>query len=171
MINSPKWQKLPQHNEKGEPYPWKDEPNFAYYTDEDSGLDYFINRHYEMGFLCGYVVVEKDDLPLLRPKTDLCGDPDDQFEAHGGATFCDKFDWQFFKKLPVYCIGFDCGHGWDLLPFCFIEEFNFIYSPESRKFKLENDVYRDIKYVQNECKKLAKQVADYLKNHKKEENS
>jgi hypothetical protein len=146
--------KLPEYDEQGVAYPWKDEPDFAYYTDKNTGLDYCINRSVELGFLCGYVIITKEEIELLVSIID-------DFDVHGGVSFCDELTFKYINSS--FAIGFDCGHARDLAPFQFAEEYNFIYSKQSLKHKLKNDIYRDIKYVQNECKKLVAQVADLLK--------
>ncbi len=156
--------KLPEHDEQGVAYPWKDEPDFAYFTDQDTGLNYFILRNLDIGILCGYVIVTKEEIELLKPKIN-------DFDVHWGVSFCDRLNLNYAKSIlkhinvsgSVFAIGFDCGHAYDLLPFRFAKEFSFLHSKESFTFQSKKDIYKDIKFVQNECKKLAVQVADFLK--------
>jgi hypothetical protein len=164
MTNSPQYYKLPQYNEKGKPYPWKDEPNFAYYTDANTGLDYFIIRSKELRYLNGFIVVQESDIELLKSIVNTEVWP---FDVHNGVMFCDKYEFESFVNSPIYCIGFGCGryNTGDEIPCRYSEEWiktTKIAPPTLGKITK----YRDIKYVQEECKKLAVQVADYLKKHR-----
>lgn len=135
-----------QHNNIQQ-HPWDDEPDFVYFKHKETGLNYFIRRTPEIGILCGYVIVGKKALELLNLTKD-------SFDVHGGITFFDKF---YIQEVGFsgYAIGFDCGHSGDLVP-------GISNDPDL----MSSYTYRDLKYVQNECKKLAKQVADALENIK-----
>lgn len=164
MTNSHQYCKLPQYNEKGEPYPWKDEPNFAYYTDENTGLDYFINRHPILGFLCGSVIIKKTDVKLFP--NELIDQEINGFFEEGKIVLLSELDWGFFANFPVWCISFHCGHAGDLVPHDFYSAKELKHTEKYYRLRFQFNTYRDIKYVQKECIKLVAQVADFLKTKK-----
>ena len=104
-------------------------------------------REQTLGFLCGYVCVpeghpwhEKDY------STALCGHDGCYnhtlgrcIEVHGGVTYAGDLGG------GGWWLGFDCGHGGDLVP-------------GLRRF--HGEVYRDEKYVTEQCEKMARQLAD-----------
>ena len=135
-----------QHNNIQQ-HPWDDEPDFAYFEHKETGLNYFIRRTPEIGILCGYVIVDMEALVLLKPTKD-------SFDVHCGVTFFGGFHIQEVG-FSGYAIGFDCSHSEDLIP-----------GLSDEPDLMSGCTYRDLKYVQNECKKLAKQVADALENIK-----
>lgn len=143
--------KLPEYDEQGVAYPWKDESDFAYYTDKNTGLDYFISRHPIFNVLCGYLILEESDVELF-PYEMINNECTEIFELDKPISII-RYESGFFSNSPKCCISFHCGHLGDAVP----------YTEHRLNYKFGGEIYRDIKYVQNECKKLAAQVADLLK--------
>jgi hypothetical protein len=125
---------------------WEQEPNFLEFIDEETNYQCFIVRNQHVGNLLGYVQIPKNNKLY---KNNLEAIERLEIEVHGGITFANDlfrvinapFD---FDIDDAYGIGFDCAHTKDLLPF-----FN------------TSGEYRNIEYVTNECKKLAKQLKAY----------
>ena len=74
-------------------------------------------------------------------------------DVHGGVTYAnakrikrhEKRPNVFIDEYASFVVGFDCGHAGDLVPG--VKSFH-------------EEVYRDIEYVTNECKNLAKQLKE-----------
>lgn len=108
-----------------------------------------------MGHWCGYVVV-----PEGHPAHDKGYDEvDDSIDVHGGLTFADRCQEgpidQTVCHLPapgepdhLWWLGFDCAHYGDLMP-----------AARSYLDVGRYGVYRDLSFVQEECRRLAKQLA------------
>jgi hypothetical protein len=123
---------------------WETEPDFLEFIDEDTRYKCFIGRHSTLGHLCGYV-----ELPKEHKLYDNISEENIynnfNLEVHGGVTFTGR---KQFKKQNIIIdnvIGFDCAHCGD-------------FSPYGNLMYYEYEEYRDIGYVINECKKLAKQL-------------
>jgi len=73
--------------------------------------------------------------------------------VHGGLTYSSDhlsfIDKEVFDNL--WWFGFDCSHCDDLKP---------IQSDIDREYPIGSQVYRDFKYVENETRKLAKQLTN-----------
>lgn len=117
------------------------EPDHLEWIDDETGLLCEIKRNMRLGNLCGYVTVPN-----------LNGICDDDYcdhlgiQVHGGITFS-------MKKDGGHVFGFDCAHSGDLIPVV-----------EMKKIMLGIDsygTYRNIEYVKNECKELAKQLKEF----------
>ena len=131
------------------PGPWQNEPDKIQFKDEDTGLSCLIVRG-PVGSLCGYVGVVENH-PLYKQDGD-------QLECHGGVTFTGFCQTEADPShgichLPdpgepdhVWWFGFDCAHVYDKTPGALYES------------SWPHNVYRDIEYVKNEIKKLAKQL-------------
>jgi len=119
--------------------PWETEPDFVEFIDEDTGYKCFIQRHPELKHLCGYV-----ELPKEHKLYGIFSEEED-FEVHGGVTYTGKREFEQPNYIADYVLGFDCGHAGDLVPGVKI---------------FHEEVYRDIEYVTNECKNLAKQLKE-----------
>jgi len=108
------------------------------YTDEKAP------RHF---FLCGYIHIPKwhrlHGVDIYGEDTAADVDLVRDLEVHGGVTYTGRR----FDDGEWY-IGFDCAHVGDL----FIDEEIFMRSPDSR--------YRDLEYVQEECRCLVKQLKE-----------
>lgn len=66
--------------------------------------------------------------------------------THGGVTYTGRREFEQPNYIADYVLGFDCVHAGDLVPA--VKSFH------------EKEVYRDIEYVTNECKNLAKQLKE-----------
>jgi len=107
-------------------------------------------RYHELGFLCGYVSIDKDS-PLhnknyyyINPK----GIEEDinDIKVHGGLTFAGKIE----ELNNEYSLGFDCAHSGDKML--------------NDKFPSEG-VYRDENFVLNEIKELIEQIISIEKKY------
>jgi len=127
--------------------PWETEPDFLEFVDESTGYRCFIRRHLELKHLCGYV-----ELP---EKHKLYGSFSEEnfynIEVHGGVTYTGRREFEQLNYIADYVLGFDCGHAGDLSPY-------FLTRGMSQAAWYET--YKDIDYVTNECKNLAKQLKE-----------
>lgn len=144
---------------------WDGEPDKMQWTDEATGLPCLIHRG-PSGALCGYVGVaeghpafglEYDSVRVKAPE-----DSDDEYpDVHGGLTFSDFCSPEVTDEGRGIChvagpgepdrvwwLGFDCAHGWDFCP-----------SYASARELRSDETYRDLAYVQWQCRKLAAQLA------------
>lgn len=134
--------------------PWQQEPDKKQWQDAETGLPCLIVRG-PNGSLCGYVGVS-DGHPAFEKNYD-----DVDVEVHGGLTFCDHCgpgdnEASGICHVPpagepdhVWWLGFDCAHIWDFSPG---RPLGFI------RFS-RDETYRDLAYVENECRSLARQLA------------
>lgn len=137
--------------------PWRDEPDKAVWVDETTDLDCMVVRSGHSGALCGYVGV-----PGGHP--DFGSDYDSvPVEVHGGLTFADRCEVsdrtpehgichlaQPGRPEPVWWLGFDCSHAFDLSPARAAREG---WPP------LPTEIYRDLAYLVREVARLASQLA------------
>jgi len=135
---------------------WMDEPDKKQWVDKETGLACLIVRA-RPGSLCGYVGVSEFHEYFGKGESAV---PD--FYCHGGLTFfggCQegKEPGKGVCHIPAegepdntWWFGFDCAHLGDITPAPFFSTVN--------SFE-ENDTYRNIKYVEGECKALARQIA------------
>jgi len=147
------------------PGPWQGEPDLVDWVDEEIGLHCRIVRG-PVGSLCGYVAV-----PREHPAWGMSYDPveyivDENIEwwrrhvtqrveykisdirVHGGLTFAGVMG-----EDGTHWFGFDCSHADDYSPGLFT----------LANYDNRNEVYRDIAYVTQEVKSLAKQLANIKK--------
>lgn len=138
--------------------PWQSEPDYVHFIDEATDLDCLLNRNH-LGAWCGYVGVVEGH-PAFGGDASV-----EDVEVHGGVTFggfCDDAapEGQGVCHVPlpgrpdhVFWIGFDCAHGWDLVPGmdALTRELGF------RRVD-PHMVYRDRAYVEAECRSLARQL-------------
>ena len=76
---------------------------------------------------------------------DLC------FDVHGGLTWANPYaGGPAHKDKNLWWFGFDCGHAGDLCP-----------KYEAGQFGHEHYAYRDIAYAENDCRDLARQLAEW----------
>lgn len=148
---------------------WETEPNRVEF--EHLGFPCLIKRHYSMGFLCGYVGV-----PPSHPWHGK-GYPSVEAEVHGGLTYsaeCDGDPVDGICHKPkegqtddTWWLGFDCGHGYDFIPYAISEYANPMWAlgqmvaPAFEQPLQENvpkEEYRNIEYVRMQCEKLAAQA-------------
>ena len=112
---------------------WEQEPNSKKFG--ESGYLCEVRRHPSLGHLCGYV-----HLPKGHELFGI-GYYDVDVNIHGGLTYAEQEgdDWVF---------GFDCAHAGDLVP-------------GMHKYHVSiGDVYRNMEYVENETRNLAKQLKE-----------
>jgi len=151
--------------------PWNDEPDKVQFLDEETGLPCIIKRG-PMGAWCGYVGVSKN-----HPAHGMDYSEEGSLEVHGGLTFagaCQEHGEgeeadaichvvEDGEDDNVWWLGFDCAHGWDLIPRMkathkrLYEEtgdelWNDLHNPRA-------ETYRDQAYVTAEVRSLAKQLA------------
>lgn len=159
--------------------PWLDEPNSDKFM--HAGLPCVLIRR-PMGSWCGYVGVppshplfkkechfkvplradlkdakigKRGFIPLLLGSLDAetpWVSLDVYFDVHGSLTYAGKLEDSLTANMPMWWLGFDCGHCGDLSPG--MEKFyaDFAIPGDTR-------VYRDIEYVRQECRSLAEQLA------------
>lgn len=137
-----------EYNVNPKTNPWETEPDFFEFVDEDTGYKCFIQRHPELKHLCGYV--ELPEKHKLYGETNVDNEFLLNLDVHGGVTYANTKRIKRYEKHPnffidKYVVGFDCGHAGDLVP-------------GVKNFRKE--VYRNIEYVTNECKNLAKQLKE-----------
>lgn len=146
---------------------WQHEPDKVQWTDEATGLPCLAVRHPSGGHWCGYVGIAEGH-PLFEVSYGDCPQghedcwghsPDSILDVHGGITFSDLCDE---KSQPhgvchipepgqpdhVWWFGFDTAHACDLSP------------AWAHLYTRENDVYRDLPYIQAECRRLADQLEE-----------
>ncbi|MFI3605696.1 hypothetical protein [Vagococcus fluvialis] len=95
-----------------------------------------------MGHLCGYIEIPINHHLYLKDYDEIEKFYDYELPAHGGLTFSGNVD-------NSYWIGFDCNHSGDLAP---------MYRDEGLQFRLPNDTYKDMGFVENNIK----QIIDYI---------
>ena len=149
--------------------PWDSEPDKTQFMDEATGLPCLTVRN-QLGAWCGYVGVSEGH-PLYGIDYSKCTQgcysddycyehtPQAAVSVHGGITFSGFCDPTHSDEHPTVChipdpvetdkvwwLGFDTAHCYDVVP----------------KMKLYIDshaTYRDLAYVQQECRSLAAQLA------------
>lgn len=128
--------------------PWIKECDFMLWTDKKTGYTCEIMRHPDLGFLCGYVHLSKSH-PYYNKDLTSWDDSIPQIDVHGGITFHNK-------KGNDMLVGFDCGHWGDL---------GDLKNKEYVEMLSQNTEvsYKDIKFVKEECTKLAKQLKNLEK--------
>jgi hypothetical protein len=134
------------------PGPWDEEPDRAEWIDPATGLNCLAKRNAELGFWCGYV-----GLPPGHPWHGKCH-YEIEADVHGRLTYAADCmdDARPMRGQPdhLYWLGFDCGHVGDQQPFCFAKRFG---QPLPM---LQDQLYRTLEYVRQECTELARQAAE-----------
>lgn len=122
------------------PGPWQEEPDYANWTDEATGLQCLIVRSEGSGALCGYVGVEKHHPAYGLSYDSVTAD------VHGGLTYsgpCQGRICHVGQTDDIWWLGFDCAHIGDLTP-----------TDRTRA----PTIYRDFAYVKAEVQSLAHQL-------------
>jgi len=131
--------------------PWETEPDFLEFIDESTGYRCFIQRHPELKHLCGYV-----ELPEKHKLYGIDYYEYDKgintIDVHGGVTYTGEIRFKQQNYTIDYVVGFDCAHAGDYSPY-------FLPFLGMNKI-IGNERYKNIEYVTNECKKLAKQLKE-----------
>jgi hypothetical protein len=142
--------------------PWQNEPDKKQWVDAATGLDCLIVRNAHLGNWCGYVGVPQNH-PLFGKDYGAV-----DVDVHGGLTFSEKCEpdprgegygichTPEPGRSEVYWFGFDCGHAFDLAPA--MEAYYKKHYISSLTLD-ESSVYRDMTYVEEECTRLARQLA------------
>lgn len=134
---------------------WIDEPDKLQF--EHMGIKCLILRN-ESGALCGYCELPEGHKYYAKDYEEIL------YLAHGGLTFSGNRK-QF--GLDGFWIGFDCSHSFDITPECeiFLQESRtrLMNKMPALKKMLEsspifNRTYKNIAFVEQECKQLAKQI-------------
>jgi hypothetical protein len=146
------------------PGPWDDEPDrLEWRLPELPQYPMLITRNDYSGNLCGYVAV-----PPGHPAHGK--EPDDlELDAHGGVNYAGSCSGKIChvpqpgEPDDVWWFGFDCAHGFDVMPGLEARH------PMLRALReeaeaapaepLSTDRYRDLPYVKGECEELARQLA------------
>lgn len=146
--------------ERGE---WDSEPDKIQWRDEVTGLPCLIVRN-PMGSLCGYVGVTTGHPDFGKSYNDV------NFSVHGGLTFADSChetpDNHGICHIPgegepdhVWWFGFDCAHSRDISPAttAYMRQFQSMLA--SRGID-ESCTYKNVEYVEERCRDLAKQLKE-----------
>jgi hypothetical protein len=131
--------------------PWETEPNFLEFVDESTGYRCFIQRHPEFKHLCGYVELPKEHKLYGKDYMDN-EEIFNEIDVHGGVTYTGEIRFKQQDYTIDYVVGFDCAHAGDYSPY-------FLPFLGMNK-RIANETYKDIEYVTNECKNLAKQLKE-----------
>jgi hypothetical protein len=145
--------------------PWTDEPDAMQWSDPATGLPCLIVRA-ALGNLCGYVGVTPGHPAYGVGWAKL------NYTAHGGINFAESCSGEpgtGVCHLPskgepdkVWWIGFDCAHGFDVLPFgATLAEG--IVRRTGRGGRGYDHTYKDIEYVKRQCARLAQQLDAHAK--------
>lgn len=128
--------------------PWEREPNEVDF--EHEGMPCRLRRGPGgLSHWCGYVGVPAAHpfwgLDYSQPAPKLNTSPESALDVHGGVTYagdhapmCEPDGYWYF--------GFDCAHAGDLVP------------GMVRRGRERYGVYRDVAFVEAECRKLAEQL-------------
>jgi len=178
--------KIAKESEK----PWKSEPDYANWIDEATGYNCVIIRE-EHDALCAYVCIERPH-PFYgrdfhgKPGRNTPPAEDENavrasfqaIDVHGGITYCEPFIPGTIPGVVVniasWYIGFNCSHYNDYVP-SYLEIMELIPPDddltaedieELRQSILNNptpeSAYRTFSYVEEQCRKLAQQLANAL---------
>lgn len=144
--------------------PWQDEPDWARWEDDITGLPCLIRRNPSIGNLCGYVGVPEDH-PLHGVDYSQCiyiahgrecpdpeqeewgycdHEPQSLIDVHGGVTFAGEHPDDSEKDGPEWWVGFDCAHLGDVCPGMDVGQ--------------SRGTYRRFRYVRGETEGLARQL-------------
>lgn len=157
---------------------WTQEPDKIQWIDKKSELPCVILRHSSRGHLCGYVGISPNH-PFYSAGYSSCGyseceenwcdlAPERVINVRGGLTFSgsstdlnteernaqDGFGISWLNEdgslmENIQWFGFDCAHGWDVLPG--MSRFDFDLGGTKRS-------YKNIRYLMKECTRLAHQL-------------
>jgi len=146
------------------PGPWQDEPDKEQWADETTGFACLLKRSTHSGSLCGYVGVPEGH-PWHGKNWD-----DVDADVHGGLTYsglCQEGPEETTichvpapgEPEPLYWLGFDCAHAWDIMPAMDAQLAGLGHPP----VRCGDEHYRTAAYVRAECASLAQQAAEAAK--------
>ena len=131
--------------------PWNNEPDKVQWVDTTTRLVCMARRNARGGNWCGYVGVSANNPVHGKSYDDVDAD------VHGGLTYaapCDGDEERGICHRPepgepddLWWFGFDCAHCYDLRP-----------APTTFNYADGDEVYRDLKYVKDQCARLASQL-------------
>jgi hypothetical protein len=144
------------------PGPWADEPDKEQFSDEATGLPCLIKRSGLSGALCGYVGVPEGHPWHGKDYQDL----DDVVGVHGGLTYADSCEEGPEgttichvpgpgEPEPLWWLGFDCHHAWDIGPAMKARE-----RERGYEIDITDSSYKPVAYVREQCAGLAQQAAE-----------
>lgn len=147
--------------------PWTNEPDRVEWR--QYGFACLALRHPRQGNWCGYVAVPPGH-PWHGRYDDMLDEEVRPAEIHGTLTFaagCMEDGRPHRERIchvprpgesdDVWWLGFDCGHGCDYQPALVAHLRSINARCESMD---EYEIYRDIKYVKQNCKNLARAARD-----------
>ncbi len=107
---------------------------------EYRGLRCYIVRNPKFGYLLGYV-----ETPCEIDWNTVEG-----IDVHGGVSFIGQIGETYYpieaREEKIHVVGFFCGRLFDYVPF------------QSELCSLDEQTYKTMRYVENECRKLADQL-------------
>jgi hypothetical protein len=121
--------------------PWVVESDLVDWIDSYTKYHCRVLRHEVSLHLCGYVRLPEGHSLRDKDIVEVCG----ICRTHGGVTFAEL--WDKDNEAEGYWIGFDCSHCDDYCP--------------GRMNTESPDQYRDLHYVMQEVRFLAKDLFDY----------
>lgn len=121
------------------PGPWQHEPDELVF--EYKGVLCKIQRNMSLGNLLGYVYIT-DPLNLYRLYNHLIKE---ELEVYGGVTYLNHT-----KEHTI--VGFDCAHGYDLVP---------AFADMGFKYSSRENSYKTIAFVKAELEKLVDQIINF----------
>lgn len=135
--------------------PWQKEPDRKEWRDKETGLNCMAIRNIGGGVWCGYVGVSSSHPAYGKDYYDV------DVDVHGGLTYANKCSGKIChvpepgEPDDIWWLGFDCGHCFDFAP-AMVARLREIGSVH--QFNLD-EIYRDLEYVEEQCTKLASQLA------------
>lgn len=140
------------------PGPWQDEPDKEQWEDEATGHACLIKRS-RLGALCGYVGVPQGHPWHGKHYGDVDAD------VHGSLTYsalCQEGpEGEAICHVPaqgepepLYWLGFDCAHAFDLAPAMDADR-----RERGWSYADCGETYKTVAYVKAECARLAEQAA------------
>lgn len=131
--------------------PWQSEPDRKEWRDEETGLVCLAVRNMHLGHWCGYVGIP--------PSHSAHGKDEDTLDlsVHGGITYAQECNGKVChipapgEAEHLWWLGFDCAHAGDTSPTSLAS------STVLRGFPIYG-TYRDLAYVEQQCKELASQL-------------
>src|SRR5262245_15219000 len=126
------------------PGPWSEEPDDVDGVDPRTQYVYALRRN-DFGVWCGYVCVPRRHPWHGRRYDDL------DVVVHGGLTFADSWIARDAPQEGAWWFGFDCGHGWDVIP-------ALRRATGVPFFPLQAE-YRSLSYARGQVRRLARQLA------------
>jgi hypothetical protein len=142
------------------PGPWQNEPDKEQWQDQATGYACLIKRSGLSGALCGYVGVPEGHPWHGKHYEDVDAD------AHGSLTYASSCqegpEGETICHVPapgepepLWWLGFDCAHAWDLGPAMEARERERGWPP----IHMPDTTYKTVGYVKAECARLAGQAA------------